>query len=71
MTQRGPIEAGIIDDTSFPKRCSSHPMEDVAPYGGHAEPQAMKSIHRPAPAIDAKKDKPADLPQVACGGSYL
>jgi hypothetical protein len=93
MTQRGPIEARIIDDTSFPKqgsipsRCCSHPMEDVVPYGGDAEPLAMKSIHaaiaprrpqepgapfcRPAPAIDAKKDKPADLPQVACGGSYL
>jgi hypothetical protein len=93
MTQLGPIEAGIIDDTSFPKqgsipsRCCSHPMEDVVPYGGDAEPLAMNSIHaaiaprwpgepgvpscRPAPAIDAKNDEPADLPQVACGGSYL
>jgi hypothetical protein len=75
MAQRGPIDAGIIDDTAFPNQgciqsqCGFHPMEDVVPHGGDAEPQAMKSIHaaiaprwpgepvvpicRPAPAIDA------------------
>jgi hypothetical protein len=82
MTQRDPIEAEIIDDTSLPKQgriqspYDSYPMEEVVSYGRDAELKAMKSIDaaitpRPTLGIDAKKDKPADLPQVACGGRYL
>jgi hypothetical protein len=57
------------------------------PHDQDAEPEAMKTIHaavalrwpgalavpirQSAPAMDTKKDKPAALPQVASGGSYL
>jgi hypothetical protein len=82
MTQRNSIEAEVIDHTFLPKQgriqspYDSYPMEEVMSHGQDAELKAIKGIDaavapRSAPAIDAKKDRPADLPQVACGGSYL
>jgi hypothetical protein len=37
----------------------------------HGPGALAAAIRRPAPVADTKTDKPADLPQVACGGSYL
>jgi hypothetical protein len=67
--------------------CRSESTENVLSRDRDAEPEARKGIHaavaprwlggsavqicRPALAVVAKKDTPADLPQVGCGGSYL